>query len=228
SLFMTLFYSQLIVPLFNKQIPLEEGSLRNKISEFAGRVGFKLADIYVIDGSRRTTKANAYFTGFGPKKRIVLYDTLLTELSEEEIVAVLAHEVGHYKRKHTVQFMLASVLQMGIMLWLFSLFVNRPVLSEALGGDGICFQLGLVAFAILYTPINMVLGLVMNVWSRKNEYEADRFAAQHYNGEYLISGLKKISVKALSNLTPHPVYEWVYYSHPSLLKRIKAIRDKVK
>lgn len=225
SLFMTLFYSQLIVPLFNKQVPLEEGSLRNKIRTFAGQVGFKLADIYVIDGSRRTTKANAYFTGFGPKKRIVLYDTLLTELSEEEIVAVLAHEVGHYKRKHTVQFMLASVLQMGIMLWLFSLFVNLPVLSEAIGGDGICFQLGVVAFAILYTPINMVLGLVMNVWSRKNEYEADRFAAQHYDGEYLISGLKKISVKALSNLTPHPVYEWVYYSHPSLLKRIKAVKE---
>lgn len=226
--FMTLFYSQLIVPLFNKQIPLEEGSLRDKINGFARQVGFKLADIYVIDGSRRTTKANAYFTGFGPKKRIVLYDTLLTELSEEEIVAVLAHEVGHYKRKHTIKFMLASVLQVGIMLWLFSLFVNQPALSEALGGDRMYFQLGLVAFTILYAPISMILGLFMNVWSRKNEYEADCFAAQYYNGEYLISGLKKISVKALSNLTPHPVYEWVYYSHPSLLKRMKAVIDRVR
>lgn len=224
SVFMAMFYSQLIVPLFNKQAPLETGSLRDKISEFARRVGFQLDNIYVIDGSKRTTKANAYFTGLGPKKRIVLYDTLIRDLTEEEIVAVLAHEVGHYKRKHTLQFMLASILQTGIILWLFSLFVNKPALSLALGGDQAYFQLGLVAFAILYTPISMILGLLMNVWSRKNEYEADRFATQNEQGSYLISGLKKISVKALSNLTPHPVYEWVYYSHPSLLKRIRAIQ----
>lgn len=223
SVFMTMFYSQLIVPLFNKQTPLEEGSLRDKINDFARKVGFRLTDIYVIDGSRRTTKANAYFTGFGPKKRIVLYDTLIQELTEEEIVAVLAHEAGHDKRKHTLKLMLVSLLQTGFILWLFSLFVNQPALSEALGGDKAYFQLGLVAFTILYTPISMVLGLFMNVWSRKNEYEADRFAAEQYDGEALISGLKKISVKSLSNLTPHPLYEWVYYSHPSLLKRIKAI-----
>ena len=223
SVFMTMFYSQLIVPLFNKQTPLEEGSLRDKINGFARKVGFRLTDIYVIDGSRRTTKANAYFTGFGPKKRIVLYDTLIQELTEEEIVAVLAHEAGHDKKRHTLKFLLASLLQTGFILWLFSLFVNQSALSEALGGDKAYFQLGLVAFTILYTPISMVLGLFMNVWSRKNEYEADRFAAEHYDGECLISGLKKISVKSLSNLTPHPLYEWVYYSHPSLLKRIKAI-----
>ena len=227
SVFMSMFYSQLIVPLFNKQQPLEEGSLRDKIQAFADKVDFRLDNIYVMDGSKRSTKANAYFTGFGPKKRIVLYDTLIDELTEEEIVAVLAHEVGHYKRKHTVQFMLASILQIGIMLWLFSLLVNEAVLSQALGGDKVCFQLGLVAFALLYTPVNMVLGLGMNVWSRKNEYEADAFAAQNYDGEALVSGLKKISVKALSNLTPHPVYEAVYYSHPSLLKRIKGIEISV-
>ncbi|MDE7373728.1 MAG: M48 family metalloprotease, partial [Odoribacter sp.] len=153
----------------------------------------------------------------------VLYDTLMQELKEEEIVAVLAHEAGHDKKRHTLKLMLVSLLQTGFILWLFSLFVNQPALSEALGGDKAYFQLGLVAFTILYTPISMVLGLFMNVWSRKNEYEADRFAAQHYDGECLISGLKKISVKSLSNLTPHPLYEWVYYSHPSLLKRIKAI-----
>lgn len=226
SVFMAMFYSQLIVPLFNKQTPLEEGSLRNKISDFAKQIGFKLDNIYVIDGSKRSTKANAYFTGFGPKKRIVLYDTLIKELTEEEIVAVLAHEVGHYKKKHTIQFMLASILQTGVILWLFSLFVNQPALSIALGGERAYFQLGLVAFTILYTPVNMVLGLFMNAWSRKNEYEADGFAARNYEGEYLISGLKKISVKALSNLTPHPVYEWVHYSHPSLLKRMDAIRKK--
>ncbi len=223
SLFMAMFYSQLIVPLFNKQTPLEEGSLREKIHAFALQAGFRLDNIFVIDGSKRSTKANAYFTGFGPKKRIVLYDTLLKELSEEEIVAVLAHEMGHNKKKHTLQFMVASVLQTGIILWLFSLFVNQPVLSMALGGDRAYFQLGLIAFTILYSPVSMVLGLFMNAWSRKNEYEADAYAATFYRGEFLVSGLKKISVKALSNLTPHPLYEWVYYSHPSLLKRIKAI-----
>lgn len=223
SVFMSMFYSQLIVPLFNKQIPLKEGTLREKISGFALKAGFKLDNIYVIDGSKRSTKANAYFTGFGPKKRIVLYDTLMNDLTEEEIVAVLAHEVGHYKKKHTLQFMLASVLQMGMMFWLFSLLVNVPQLSEALGADKAYFQLGLVAFAILYSPVNMLLGLGMNAWSRKNEYEADAYTATYYNGKYLVSGLKKISVKALSNLTPHPFYEWVYYSHPSLLKRIDAI-----
>ena len=228
SVFMSLFYSQLIVPLFNQQTPLEAGSLRTKISDFAQRVGFKLDNIYVIDGSKRSTKANAYFTGLGPKKRIVLYDTLIKDLTEEEIVAVLAHEVGHYKRKHTLQFMLASLLQTGIMLWLFSLFVNLPALSMALGGEQAYFQLGLIGFAILYTPVSMILGLVMNAWSRRNEYEADAFAARNYDGNFLISGLKKISVKALSNLTPHPVYEWVYYSHPSLLKRMGAINAEWK
>lgn len=223
SIFMVMFYSQVIVPLFNKQTPLAEGNLRNKIRDFALRTNFKLENIYVIDGSKRSTKSNAYFTGLGPKKRIVLYDTLIHDLTEEEIVAVLAHEIGHYKKKHTLQFMLASVLQTGIILWLFSLCVNQPSLSLALGGDRAYFQLGLIAFTILYTPVSMVLGLVMNAWSRANEYEADRFATSQGEGENLISGLKKISVKALSNLTPHPVYEWVYYSHPSLLKRIKAI-----
>lgn len=225
SVFMAMFYSQLIVPLFNKQTPLEEGSLRDKIEAFAMEAGFKLKNIYVIDGSKRSTKANAYFTGFGPKKRIVLYDTLIKDLTEEEIVAVLAHEVGHYKKHHTLQFMVASVLQTGVMLWLFSLLVNQPALSEALGGDRAYFQLGLVAFALLYSPVSMVLGLCMNAWSRRNEYEADAYAAKYGLGDALVSGLKKISVKALSNLTPHPVYEWVYYSHPSLLKRVAAILE---
>lgn len=224
SLFMGMFYSQLIVPLFNKQTPLQEGSLRDKIQAFAGKVGFKLNNIYVIDGSKRSTKANAYFTGLGPKKRVVLYDTLIDELTEEEIVAVLAHEVGHYKKRHTLRSMFLSIIQMGVILWLFSLCVNNAALSEALGGDKAYFQLGLMAFAILYSPINLILGIGMNVWSRKNEYEADAFAARYYEGDYLVSGLKKISVKALSNLTPHPLYEYIHYSHPSLLKRIRAIK----
>ena len=224
SVFMAMFYSQLIVPLFNKQTPLQEGSLRNKIQAFAGKVGFKLDNIYVIDGSKRSTKANAYFTGLGPKKRVVLYDTLIDELTEEEIVAVLAHEVGHYKKRHTLRSMVVSVIQMGVLFWLFSLCVNNVALSEALGGDRAYFQMGLIAFAILYSPVNLILGVGMNVWSRNNEYEADAFAARYYEGDYLVSGLKKISVKSLSNLTPHPLYEYVYYSHPSLLKRIDAIK----
>ena len=224
SVFMAMFYSQLIVPLFNKQTPLQEGSLRDKIQAFAGKVGFKLDNIYVIDGSKRSTKANAYFTGLGPKKRVVLYDTLIDELTEEEIVAVLAHEVGHYKKRHTLRSMVVSVIQMGVLFWLFSLCVNNVALSEALGGDRAYFQLGLIAFAILYSPVNLILGIGMNVWSRSNEYEADAFAARYYEGDYLVSGLKKISVKSLSNLTPHPLYEYIYYSHPSLLKRIDAIK----
>ena len=224
SVFMAMFYSQLIVPLFNKQTPLQEGSLRDKIQAFAGKVGFKLDNIYVIDGSKRSTKANAYFTGLGPKKRVVLYDTLIDELTEEEIVAVLAHEVGHYKKRHTLRSMAVSVIQMGVRCWLFSLCVNNAALSEALGGDRAYFQLGLIAFAILYSPVNLILGIGMNVWSRSNEYEADAFAARYYEGDYLVSGLKKISVKSLSNLTPHPLYEYIYYSHPSLLKRIDAIK----
>lgn len=224
SLFMGMFYSQLIVPLFNKQTPLQEGSLRDKIQAFASKVGFKLNNIYVIDGSKRSTKANAYFTGLGPKKRVVLYDTLIDELTEEEIVAVLAHEIGHYKKRHTLRSMFLSIIQMGVILWLFSLCVNNAALSEALGGDKAYFQLGLMAFAILYSPINLILGIGMNVWSRKNEYEADAFAARYYEGDHLVSGLKKISVKALSNLTPHPLYEYIHYSHPSLLKRIRAIK----
>lgn len=224
SVFMAMFYSQLIVPLFNKQTPLQEGALRDKIQAFAGKVGFKLDNIYVIDGSKRSTKANAYFTGLGPKKRVVLYDTLIDELTEEEIVAVLAHEVGHYKKRHTLRSMVVSVIQMGVLFWLFSLCVNNAALSEALGGDRAYFQLGLIAFAILYSPVNLILGVGMNVWSRSNEYEADAFAARYYEGDYLVSGLKKISVKSLSNLTPHPLYEYVYCSHPSLLKRIDAIK----
>lgn len=191
SVFMAMFYSQLIVPLFNKQTPLQEGSLRDKIQAFAGKVGFKLDNIYVIDGSKRSTKANAYFTGLGPKKRVVLYDTLIDELTEEEIVAVLAHEVGHYKKRHTLRSMVVSVIQMGVLFWLFSLCVNNVALSEALGGDRAYFQMGLIAFAILYSPVNLILGVGMNVWSRNNEYEADAFAARYYEGDYLVSGLKK-------------------------------------
>jgi STE24 endopeptidase len=225
SLLMTFFYSEWIVPLFNKQTPLEEGELRTAIESFAAKAGFGLKNIYVMDGSKRSTKANAYFTGFGKKKRIVLFDTLIKELEMEEIVAVLAHEIGHYKKKHVYQSMLISILTMGITFYILSLFLNNLQLAEALGGKVSSFHLGLVGFTLLVTPISEALGLGMNHISRKNEYEADRFAAQFGLGDALISALKKISVKALSNLNPHPLVVFWYYSHPTLLQRIEGCRS---
>ncbi len=226
SVFMTMFYSSIIVPLFNKQTPLEEGELRDAIEDFAKKVGFKLDNIFVIDGSKRSTKANAYFSGLGPKKRIVLYDTLIKDLSTEEIVAVLAHEIGHYKKKHTLSNIAVSVIQSGIMFYIFSLLVNNEELSKALGSETVSFQLGLVAFGILYSPISTIIGLIMNTISRKHEYQADAFAKQYKQSEGLISGLKKLTAKNLSNLTPHPWYVFFNYSHPTLYQRIKALSDE--
>lgn len=223
TVFMSMFYSNLIVPLFNKQKPLEEGELRSAIEAFANKVGFKLNNIYVIDGSKRSTKANAYFTGLGPKKRIVLYDTLIEKHTTEELVAVLAHEIGHYKKKHTLSGLLLGIIQSGIMLYILSLFIGNPMLSEALGATQGSFHLGILAFGILYSPISTVLGIVMNMISRKNEFAADHFAAINYNGYSLKSALKKLSVENLSNLRPHPAVVFVHYSHPPLLERLKAI-----
>lgn len=223
--FMTMFYSNLIVPLFNKQTPLQEGELRTAIEEFSKKVGFKLKNIYVIDGSKRSTKANAYFTGLGAKKRIVLYDTLIDDLSKEEIVAVLAHEIGHYKKKHTLSGTVLSILQTGLTLFLFSLFLNNPDLSEALGVKEPNFHISMIAFGILYTPISILIGLIFNIFSRKNEYAADRYAVENYTAEPLINALKKLSRKNLSNLTPHPLYVKFHYSHPPLLERVKAMKE---
>jgi STE24 endopeptidase len=223
SIFMNLFYSELIVPLFNKQTPLEAGSLREKIEEFAVRTGFRLRNIYVIDGSKRSTKANAYFSGFGPKKRIVLYDTLLKEMNEEQIVAVLAHEIGHYKKKHVIKGLISSVLITGLMLFLFSLVVNNPALSQAMGVKDTSFHIGLVVFGILYSPLSLIIGLISNYISRKNEFQADKFAKENYQAVYLAEALKKLSVKNLSNMMPHPVYVFFHYSHPTLLKRLEKL-----
>jgi len=227
SIFMTMFYSSIIVPLFNKQTPLEDGDLRNAISDFAQKVGFKLDNIYVIDGSKRSTKANAYFSGLGRKKRIVLYDTLIKDMSVEEIVAVLAHEVGHYKKKHSLKGIILSIIETGFTLYLLSFFVGSIVLAKALGAEEASFQIGLIAFGILYTPVSLILGLATNVYSRKNEYEADKFAGENYNPEHLQNALKKLSVNNLSNLTPHHIYVFIHYSHPPLLERLKAL-DKIK
>ena len=224
TVFMAMFYSNLIVPLFNKQTPLEEGGLRDAIQQFSEKVGFKLDNIFVIDGSKRSTKANAYFTGFGAKKRIVLYDTLIKEMETEELVAVLAHEIGHYKKKHVIQGLIISLIQTGIVLYIFSLLINNANLSKALGVETPNFHIGLVAFGILYTPVSFVLGIFMNLLSRKNEYQADAFAAQNYKPAALASALKKLSVQNLSNLTPHKTYVFFHYSHPTLLQRLAHLK----
>lgn len=223
SIFMTMFYSNLIVPLFNKQKPLEEGELRSAIEKFSKKVGFKLKDIYVIDGSKRSAKANAYFTGLGPKKRIVLYDTLIENHTIDELVAVLAHEIGHYKKKHTLIGMALGIAQTGVILYILSVFISNPVLSQALGAPEGSFHMGVLTFGILYSPLSMVIGIAMNMISRRHEFAADRYAAVHFDGNSLKEALKKLSVKNLSNLRPHPAVVFVSYSHPPLLQRLEAI-----
>lgn len=225
SVFMNMFYSKLIVPLFNKQIPLEEGELRSKIGAYAKTVGFKINKIFVIDGSKRSTKANAYFSGFGSEKRVTLYDTLIKDLDDDEIVAVLAHEVGHYKRKHIIFNLVASVVLTGLTLFILSILISNPLLSNALGVEIPSFHIGLIAFGLLYSPISEITGLIMNVMSRKFEYQADNYAKSTYAGEPLITSLKKLSKNSLSNLTPHPAYVFMHYSHPTLLERIKNLRS---
>lgn len=225
SIFMAMFYSNLIVPLFNKQTPLEEGELRDAISDFSKKVGFKLDNIFVIDGSKRSTKANAYFTGLGSKKRIVLYDTLIKDMTTEEIVSVLAHEIGHNKKKHVVQGLIIGLLQTGVVLFILGLLINNPHLSRALGVEQPNFHIGLVAFGVLYTPISFFTGIFMNILSRRNEYQADRFAAENYSAEALASALKKLSVNNLSNLTPHKAYVFFHYSHPTLLQRLDHLKQ---
>ncbi|HPK04503.1 MAG TPA: M48 family metallopeptidase [Bacteroidales bacterium] len=225
SVLMTLVYSSIIVPLFNKQTPLEAGELRDSILQFVNKAGFKLKNIFVIDGSKRSTKANAYFTGIGPEKRIVLYDTLINDLEKTEIVAVLAHETGHYKKKHIWINLITGILQTGIILLLFSVFIGSPELSAAFGVEEHSFHIGMIAFGILFSPISFVLGIFLNLWSRKAEYQADRFAKNYGFGKELINSLKKLTQKNLGNLTPHPLYVFFHYSHPTLLQRIRAINN---
>jgi STE24 endopeptidase len=233
-IFMSMFYSNLIVPLFNKQKSLDQGPLRDAIEQFAVKVGFKLKNIYIIDGSKRSKKANAYFTGLGMKKRIILYDTLIQDHTIEELVAVLAHEIGHYKKKHTLMGIFISTLQTGIMLFILSLFIRKDsALAQSLcqavsGFSGLeikqSFHVGILAFGLLYSPLSFILGLILNQISRKHEYAADRFAGIQYNPVALMDALKKLSVNNLSNLRPHPAYVFFYYSHPTLLQRLQALK----
>lgn len=225
TIFMNLLYSRLIVPLFNKQEPLEDGSLKRRIEAYARNVGFELKNIFVIDGSKRSTKANAYFSGFGREKRIALFDTLIEDLEEEEIVAVLAHEVGHYKKNHIIFNLLASIALTGLTLFILSLFINNPELSLAIGVERPSFHAALISFALLYSPISELTGLVMNYFSRRFEFQADRFARETFKADPLITSLRKLSQKNLSNLTPHRAYVFMHYSHPPLVERIRALRD---
>lgn len=229
SLFMilaTMFYASVILPLFNKLTPLPEGELRTAIENYCKKAGFKLDNLYVMDGSKRSSKANAFFSGLGAKKRIVLYDTLIEKHTTEELVAVLAHEIGHYKKKHTLTAIVLSILQTGLMLFILSYFIQSPELSAALGVAEPSFHIGILAFGLLYSPLSIILDLGMNLLSRKNEYEADRYAKETYSAASLQQALKKLSVDNLSNLTPHPAYVFFYYSHPPLLKRLKALEGK--
>ena len=223
SLLMNLFYAKLIVPLFNKQTPLEDGELKTAIEKYAKNVGFTINNIFVIDGSKRSTKANAYFSGFGSQKRITLFDTLINDLETDEIVAVLAHEVGHYKRKHIIFNLASSILLTGFTLYILSFFINSAILSEALGISIPSFHIGLIAFGILYSPISEITGLLMNYVSRVFEYQADNFSKETFAAKPLITSLKKLSKNSLSNLTPHKAYVFMHYSHPTLLERIENL-----
>ncbi len=223
SVFMMMFYSSLIVPLFNKQTPLKDGELRTEIEKFATNVWFKLDNIYVIDWSKRSSKANAYFSWFWPKKRIVLYDTLINDLNISELVWVLAHEIWHYKRKHTLQMLIFWTIQTWIMLYILGLTLSIPEVSQALWSKTWSFAVWIVAFWILYTPISIIFWLLWNILSRRNEYQADEFAWINHNPDDLKNALIKLSRNNLSNLRPHFLYEFFNYSHPTVLKRLKAL-----
>lgn len=215
-----------IMPLFNKFTPLEEGELRTSIEEYTDKVDFPLQGLFVIDGSKRSSKSNAFFTGFGKNKRIALYDTLIENHTNDELVAVLAHEIGHYKKKHIIKGMITSVIQTGAMLFVLSIFLQAEGLFDAFYMDEMSVYAGLIFFGMLYAPIDMILSIFMQISSRKHEYEADEFAATTTGKpEDMIATLKKLSKDNLSNLTPHPFYVFLNYSHPPALQRIKAIRD---
>jgi STE24 endopeptidase len=218
-----MFYTSLILPLFNKLAPLQEGELKTAIQQFAQKVNFPLDNIFVMDGSKRSKKANAFFSGIGKKKKIVLYDTLIENHTTDELVAVLAHEVGHFKKKHIVWSYVLSVLQIFFMLFVLSLMIYNTDLSLALGGKEQAIHLNLLAFGILFSPISGITGLLMSLLSRKNEFEADAYAKETFSGTALATALKKLSVDSLSNLFPHPAYVFFHYSHPPLLQRLKAL-----
>lgn len=226
SLAVTFIAPTWIMPLFNKFTPLEEGELRSSIMAYAERVRFPLKGVFVMDGSKRSSKSNAFFTGFGKNKRIALFDTLIEKHTTDELTAVLAHEIGHYKKKHIITGMVMSIVHMGIMFYLLSLFIRLQGLHAAFGMQEVTLYGGLLFFGLLYSPVEMVLSPLLNALSRRHEFQADRFAVTTSGlGEAMISALKKLSRDNLSHLTPHPFFVWLHYSHPPVLKRIERIRE---
>ncbi len=226
TLFMFVFGTRIFLPIFNKLKPLPEGELRDEIEIYCNSQGFPLSKLYEMDASKRSTKLNAFFSGMGKVKIIGLYDTLIEKLNTKEIVAVLAHEVGHYKRKHIFTMFLFSQVQTLIMFSLMGWLLSNPNLSAALGSRIPSFHLSMLAFFLLFIPVSTVLGLINNSFSRHNEYQADQYSIETYPGavEYMYSALKKLSVNSLSNLNPHPVYVAVHYSHPPILQRLARLK----
>lgn len=214
-----------IMPMFNKFKPLEEGELKRAIKSYADSVQFSLQEVFVMDGSRRSAKSNAFFTGFGKNKRIALFDTLIQKRTTAEMVAVLAHEIGHYKKKHIIQSLLISIAHTGVVFYLLSLFVTRQGLFDAFHMQHTSVYAGMIFFGMLFTPMEFLLSLVLHVISRRNEFEADRYSAETYGQPLaMIDALKKLSVNNLSHLTPHPMYVFLNYSHPPVLERIRALK----
>ena len=223
SLLMFMFGSTLILPLFNKLTPVAQGELRTAVEKYCASQGYSLGRLFVMDGSKRSTKANAFFSGLGRSKTIVLFDTLIEKLSTKEIVAVLAHEIGHYKKKHTLSMFIFSNIQTFATFALLGWLLGYPELSKALGAEESSFHLSALTFFILFTPLSIVLGLLNNSWSRHNEFEADTFAKKTDDAVALKSALKKISTDSLANLSPHPLYVAFNYTHPPLAQRLKNL-----
>ena len=226
SLFMFIFGTRIFLPMFNKLKPLPDGELRSAVEDYCQKQGFPLSKLYEMDASKRSTKLNAFFSGMGKVKIIGLYDTLIEKLSTEETVAVLAHEVGHYKRKHVYSMFVFSNLQTLVILSLMGWLLGNPNLSKALGSDTQSFHLSMIAFFLLFTPVSTVLGLVNNSFSRRNEYQADQYSIDTYPGarEHMYNALKKLARESLSNLNPHPLYVKVHYSHPPILERLANLK----
>lgn len=227
SLLLTYVAPQWILPLFNTFKPLEEGELKDRLDTYATREGYNLSGVFVMDGSKRSTKANAFFTGLGKRKRIALFDTLMNNHTTGEILGVLAHEVGHSRLGHIRKRLITSTVKTGAVFYLMSLFLNNSSLFQAFGMEQMSTYAGLIFFALLYTPVSMALSVVSNAVSRKHEFEADEFAARTTGDpENLAAALKKLSVNSLSNLTPHPLTVWLEYGHPPVLERIRALRSR--
>lgn len=225
QLFMMFLAPIVIFPLFNTFTPLDEGELKDKIEQYARRNHFSMRGVFTMDGSRRSTRSNAFFTGFGRSRRVVLFDTLIASHTIDELLAILAHEIGHYRLKHILKQAAVAIADMGLTLFILSLFINNRLLFDAFKMDHLSVYASLIFFGFLYSPISMLISIVINWVSRKYEYQADRFAVQTLeNGQSLITALKKLSVDNLSNLTPHPWKVALTYSHPPVLERIRAIR----